>query len=96
MPAPTAHAGPSFEDLWTALATENARVCVYILCTVSVSEISKLSIVLDSDESSTSVPPFHIIYTIGTRKTERGGHQGRREARKSKASLTRYVDQPVE
>ena len=89
MPAPTAHAGPSFEDLWTALATENARVCVYILCTVSVSEISKLSIVLDSDESSTSVPPFHIIYTIGTRKTERGGHQGRREARTSKAAPKR-------
>ena len=78
-----------FEDLWTALATKNARVCVYILCTVSVSEISKLSIVLDSDEWSTSVPPFHIIYTIGTRKTERGGHQGRREARKSKAALRR-------
>ena len=89
MPAPTAHAGPSFEDLWTALATKNARVCVYILCTVSVSEISKLSIVLDSDEPSTSVPPFHIIYTIGTQKTERGGHQGRREARMSKAILRR-------
>ena len=34
----------------------------------------------DSDESSTSVAPFHIIYARETQKTERGGHQGRREA----------------
>ena len=60
-----------------------------VVCIVSVSEISKSGIVLDSDESSTSVPPFHIIYTIGTQKTERRGHQGRREARKSKAVLRR-------
>ena len=66
-----------------------ARVCVCPVCIISVSENSKSSIVRDSDESSTSVPPFHIIYTIGTQKTERGGHQGRQEARKSKAAPSR-------
>ena len=89
MPAPTAHAGTTFGDLWTFKTTKNARDCVCVVCIVSVSEISKSGIVLDSDESSTSVPPFHIIYTIGTQKTERRGHQGRREARKSKAILRR-------
>ena len=85
VPAPTAHPGTTFGDLWTFKTTKNARDCVCVVCIVSVSEISKSGIVLDSDESSTSVPPFHIIYTIGTQKTERRGHQGRREARKSKA-----------
>ena len=66
-----------------------ARVCVCPVCIISVSENSKSSIVRDSDESCTSVPPFHIIYTIETQKTERGGHQGRREARMSKAILRR-------
>ena len=85
MPAPTAHPGTTFGDLWTFKTTKNARDCVCVVCIVSVSEISKSGIVLDSDESSTSVPPFHTIYTIGTQKTERGGHQGHPEARKSKA-----------
>ena len=88
-PPPPRMLGRAF---WTSgtLWRRKMRVFVCVMCVLSsVSENSKSGIVLDSDESSTSVPPFHIIYTIGTQKTERGGHQGRREARKSKAILRR-------
>ena len=81
-----------WDDLWGPLdlkTTKNARACASVVCIVSVSESQKSGLVRDSDESSTSVPPFHTIYTIGTQKTERGGHQGHPEARKSKAVLRR-------